>query len=306
MRNVIVIGSANTDMVVKTKNIPSGGETVLGGDFLMAQGGKGANQAVAAARAGASVVFIARLGRDVFGEQAVAAYKRENIDVSFIKRDEKAPSGVALIVTDRSAENSIVVAGGANYRLLPADIKKAEKEIKNAACVVLQQEIPEKTVEYSVNLAYRYKVPVILNPAPARKIPGTILKKVFLLNPNETEAGILTGINVTGATSVRKAAAILKAKGVKNVIITLGKSGVYAAGDGFEITVPAFKVKAVDTTAAGDAFTGGFAFAFANRKDFSDCIRFGMATAALAVTKRGAQPSLPTKSEIARFLSRQK
>lgn len=306
MKHVVVIGSSNTDLVAKTKKAPVGGETVLGDGFLMTQGGKGANQAVAAARAGAKVVFVAKLGKDVFGDKALSGFKKEKIVTKYITRDKTAPSGIGLIVTDENAENSIVVASGANYKLFPSDIKKAKKEIKDAACVVLQLETPEKTVAYSVNLAYKYNVPVILNPAPARKISKEILKKIFLLNPNEKEAELLSGVKITDLKSVRKAAAKLKAKGVKNVIITLGKRGVFAAGSGFEMMVPAFKVKAIDTTAAGDAFTGGFAFAFANKKDFYECITFGMATAALTVTKRGAQASLPNKSQIAKFLSRQK
>ncbi|MFH1074388.1 MAG: ribokinase [Candidatus Firestonebacteria bacterium] len=306
MKKVVVIGSSNTDMAVRTKNIPSGGETVLGKGFLMTQGGKGANQAVAAARAGAKVVFISKLGRDVFGDKALAGFKKEKIVTKYVSRDKNAPSGIALIVIDEHAENSIVVVSGANYRLLPSDIKKAEREIKNAACVVLQQEISEQTAAYSVDLAYKYNVPVILNPAPARKISKTILKKIFLLNPNEKEAEFLTGIKISNIKSARKAAARIKANGVKNVIITLGKRGVFAAGNGFEMRAPAFKVKAVDTTAAGDAFTGGFAFALAKKKEFCECVRFGMAAAALAVTKRGAQSSLPGKRQIARFLSRQK
>ena len=306
MKTVVVIGSSNTDMVIRTEKAPVGGETVLGCGFLVVPGGKGANQAVAAARAGARVIFISKLGSDIFGDRALANFKKAGLDTRFVSRDKKEPSGVAIITVDKNAQNSIVVALGANSKLFPGDIKKAKEEIKAAACVVLQQEMPEKTVAYSIELALKLNVPVIFNPAPARKLPGALLKNIYLLNPNETEAEILTGIKITDTASVRRAAAKLKASGVKNVIITMGKKGVFAAGKGFEMRFPAFKVKALDTTAAGDAFTGGFACALAEEKDFCECVKFGSAVAALAVTKMGAQSSLPARTEINQFLSRQK
>lgn len=293
-------------MVIRTKKAPVGGETVLGGGFLMVPGGKGANQAVAAVKAGARVIFVSKLGEDIFGDRSLANFKKEGLDTRFVSRDKKEPSGVAIITVDEKAQNSIVVALGANSKLLPPDIKKAETEIKKAACVVLQQEMPEKTVAYVLKLASGYKVPVIFNPAPARKIPVSLFKSVYMLNPNETETKILTGIKPTDTASARKAGAKLMSFGVKHVIITMGKKGVFACGKGFEMQVPAFKVKAVDTTAAGDAFTGGFAAAFAEKKDFYECVKFGSAVAALTVTKMGAQSSLPSRTEIRKFLSKKK
>ncbi len=302
MKVVVVIGSSNTDMVVSTDKAPLPGETVLGSGFFMAPGGKGANQAVAAARSGAKVIFVTRLGRDVFGKTALANFERDGIDAAYVFIDKSEPSGTALITVDKKAQNSIVVAPGANRKLSPSDIKRAEAAIKNAACVVLQQEMPEETVEFAVSLAHAYKVPVILNPAPARKINKAVLKKVYLLNPNETEAFFLSGIKIAGKSSAKAAAAKLLRFGPENVIITLGSKGVFAAGKGFEMFVPAFKVKAVDTTAAGDTFTGGFAAALAAGKDFYDSVRFGSAAAALCVTKKGAQSSIPFLAETVRFL----
>ncbi len=306
MKAVVVIGSSNTDMVLRAKKAPLGGETVIGSDFCMIPGGKGANQAVAAAKAGAGVIFISKLGRDIFGDNLLANFKKEGLDTRFVFRDKTEPTGAALITVDDRAQNSIVVAAGANFRLLPSDIKKAAEEIKHAACIVLQQEIPENSVAFAIALGNRYKVPVILNPAPARKLPVSLLKKLYMLDPNESETEFLTGIKVINISTARKAAARLLACGVKHVIITLGKKGVFACGKGFEMLVPAFKVKAVDTTAAGDAFTGGFACALAEKKDFYECVKFGSAAAALAVTKLGAQSSLPARTEIRQFLSRQK
>ena len=306
MGKVVVIGSSNTDMVVSTDKAPLPGETVLGSGFFMAPGGKGANQAVAAARSGAKVVFVTRLGRDDFGKNSLAGYKRDGLDITYVSFDKEEPSGTALIAVDKKAQNSIVVAPGANWKLSPSDIKRAEAAIKNAACIVLQQEIPEETVECAIDLACAHKVPVILNPAPARKIKKVILKKVYLLNPNETEAQFLTGVKITGERSAKSAATKLLGLGPENVIISLGSRGVFAAGRGFEMLVPAFKVKAVDTTAAGDTFTGGFAAAFASGSDFYECVRFGSAAAALCVTKKGAQSSIPYRKEVEQFLNHRK
>ena len=306
MGKVVVIGSSNTDLVVRADKAPAPGETVLGSGFFMAPGGKGANQAVAAARAGAKVVFITKLGKDMFGKTALANFKRDRLDAAYVDFDKGEPSGTALITVDKKAQNSIVVAPGANWKLSPSDIKRAESAIKSAACVVLQQEIPEETVECAISLAFAHKVPVILNPAPARKINKAVIKKVYLLNPNETEAQFLTGVKITSEKSAKAAAKKLLRLGAANVIITLGSRGVFAAGRGFEMPVPAFKVKAIDTTAAGDTFTGGFAAAFVSGKDFYECVRFASAAAALCVTKKGAQSSVPYRKEVEQFLNHRK
>ncbi|MCS6863346.1 MAG: ribokinase, partial [Abditibacteriales bacterium] len=276
--SIVVIGSSNTDMVVKCPKLPAPGETVLGGEFLMAAGGKGANQAVAAARLGAEVEFVARLGRDMFGDAALQGFEREGVGTRFIVRDADAPSGVALIFVDARGENEIVVASGANMRLSPADVDAAEEAIAQAQVVVLQLEIPLATVAHALDLAHRHGVSVILNPAPAQKLPNELLSKVSVLTPNEIELRLLTGNaeppGSAGASPAQgegeapveprrehERAERLLHTGVGTVIVTMGGEGaLVVTGDGSR-HVPAFQVEAVDTTAAGDCFTGALAVA---------------------------------------------
>ncbi|MDB6084813.1 MAG: Ribokinase [Gammaproteobacteria bacterium] len=301
-----MVGSSNTDMMVRVERIPRAGETLLGGEFLTAAGGKGANQAVGAARAGGKVTFIARMGKDVLGDQAMADLRRDGIDVSRVVRDPSAASGVALIFVAQDGENSIAVAGGANAKLSPADVKKSARIIRSAAMLVAQLETPLATVRTAARIAAQAGVPVILNPAPARALPDSLLELVSILTPNETEAELLTGIEVKDELGAAKACAALRSRGVGTVIITLGSRGAFAADATGQHWVPGFKVKAVDTTAAGDMFNGALAVALAEGRALLDAVRFANAAAALAVTRRGAQPSAPARADIDRFLRRRK
>jgi ribokinase len=300
---ILVIGSSNTDMIIRLERIPRPGETLLGGEFLTAAGGKGANQAVGAARAGGKVAFIARVGRDAWGEDAIAGLTRDGINVEWVCRDPTAASGVALIFVAETGENSIAVAGGANAKLSPADVRAAAAAIDTAAILVAQLETPLPTVRAAAALAAKAGVPVILNPAPARPLPDALLKLVSILTPNETEAELLTGIKVNDPAGAAKAAANLRMRGVRTVIITLGSRGAYLADVHGQQVVPGFKVKAVDTTAAGDVFNGALAVALAEGKILPAAVRFANAAAALSVTRRGAQPSAPTRVDIERFLA---
>jgi ribokinase len=295
---IVVVGSSNTDMIIKTAMIPKPGETVIGGIFSMAAGGKGANQAVAAARAGGKVAFIARVGADVFGEQALKGFIKDGIDISHIIKDKKLPSGVALIFVDKNGENSIAVASGANAALSPSDVQKAKATISSANVLLMQLETPLDTVETAADIAMKRNVPVILNPAPAQILPEALLKKISVLTPNEHEAELLTGLPVQSEEDVAIAAESLFNKGVGIVIITLGSKGAYVHSSEFKGLVPNFQVTAIDTTAAGDVFNGAFAVAFAQKRPLSKMVRFANAAAALSVTKLGAQPSAPMRRVI--------
>ena len=304
--SIIVVGSSNTDMIIRLDRIPRPGETILGGEFATAAGGKGANQAVAAARAGGDVNFIAKVGRDMFGDQAVAGFKKEGICTDHVSRDESQPSGVALIFVAKDGENSIAVASGANGELSPADVGKAKKIFAGSGLLVMQLETPLNTVQAAADLATQAGVDVILNPAPARALPSTLLKKISMITPNETEAELLTGIKINSDAAASKAADKLLARGVKTVIITLGSRGAFVAGGGVRKLVPGFKVKAVDTTAAGDTFNGALAVALVEGKSLEDAVRFANAAAAISVTRLGAQTSVPTRREIEKLLKNRK
>ena len=298
MPKIVVVGSANTDMVVKSPRIPGPGETVIGGEFLMAAGGKGANQAVAAARLGAEVTFVACLGSDVFGDRAIAGYQREGIDTTYVVRDPEAASGVALIIVDQQGENSIAVASGANARLSATDVQRAADRISQADVLLVQLEVPTGTVRAAIELAYHAGVPVILNPAPAQEMDPDLLRLVTLATPNEHEIRVVVGQQDPDAAI----SAMLDA-GTQTVLVTMGKRGVLWASGKTRTRIPAFKVQAVDTTAAGDAFNGGLACALARGEAIADAIRYANAVAALSVTRMGAQPSLPTASEVEAFLT---
>src|SRR5664280_71586 len=298
MDKILVIGSSNTDMVIKTEKMPLPGETILGGTFLMNPGGKGANQAVAAARLGGKVTFITKRGNDLFGNQAVGLFMREGIDTQYIVKDKELPSGVALITVDAEGENSIVVAPGSNSNLLPEDISLKLMKTGKCAILLLQLEIPVKTVEYAVHKASEYGIKVILNPAPAATLPDDLFKHIWLITPNETEAEMLTGIRVHDIPSADGAAESFRKKGVQNVIITLGSAGAYVKSDKFTGMVPALKVDAVDTTAAGDVFNGALAVVIAEGKGFGEAVLFANKAAAISVTRLGAQASAPYRKEI--------
>jgi ribokinase len=302
-RKIVVVGSSNTDMIIKVDRIPKPGETILGGEFASAAGGKGANQAVAAARAGGRVTFVARVGRDMFGDKAVAGFAADAINVDHVFRDPASPSGVALIFVGKDGENSIAVASGANARLAPADVRKAKHVFRNASAVLLQLESPLATVIVAAELAARAGARVILNPAPAQMLPTDLLRRVYLLTPNESEAELLTGIQVKSTAAAAKAAQRLRARGVQAVIVTLGAKGSFVSSPAGGQWVPGFKVKAVDSTAAGDVFNGAIAVALAEGKSLYQAARFASAAAAISVTRLGAQTSAPTRKEIERFLS---
>ena len=301
---ILVVGSSNTDMIARVPRIPRPGETILGGEFATAAGGKGANQAVAAARAGGDVTFIARLGKDMFGDRALAGFIRAGINVRFVRRDPRQPSGVALIYVADSGENSIAVAPGANARLSPADVRGAQAQFKRTDVLLTQLETPLASVRMALECAARQGVLTILNPAPARELPEDLLRRVSILTPNETEAEWLTGVKVTGEASGVRAAAKLRARGVQTVIITRGDQGALVVNETGQRRVPTLKVKPVDTTAAGDVFNGALAVALAEGRPLLEAVRFANTAAAISVTRLGAQPSAPNRRALERRLVR--
>ncbi|HKZ78569.1 MAG TPA: ribokinase [Pyrinomonadaceae bacterium] len=302
MQKIVVVGSSNTDMIIKMQRIPKPGETIIGGEFLMAAGGKGANQAVAAARSGGQVTFIARVGNDLFGEQAIKGFADDGINVDCIIKDASAPSGVALIFVGSDGENSIAVASGANAKLSVEDIERTRDIISSARVLLIQLESPLETVKAAVQLAGPETI-VILNPAPAQPLDDEILRRVSILTPNESEAELLTGVTIQNEAGAATAATALLASGVETALITLGSQGTYVAGREFCGIVPGFSVTPVDTTAAGDVFNGALAVALAEKKPLREAVRFANAAGALSVTKLGAQPSTPWRREIEAILS---
>jgi ribokinase len=295
---IVVVGSSNTDMIIKVPRIPNPGETVLGGKYSTAAGGKGANQAVAAARAGGRVTFVACVGNDVLGSQAIAGFKSDGIDVDYIKTDKTGPSGVALIFVEEQGENSIAVASGANAKLSPQDVDSVSDVIKNADILLMQLETPLETVFRAAEIATSAGVKVILNPAPACPLGDALFRNLTIITPNQSEASLLTGIKVKDMPSAEKAANVLLDRGLETVIVTLGKSGAFLKTHNQALTVPGFSVNAVDATAAGDVFNGALAVALANGKILENSVRFANAAAALSVTKLGAQPSAPFRKDI--------
>ncbi len=297
-KNILVIGSSNTDMVVKTDRHPKPGETIIGGEFFMFPGGKGANQAVAAARLGGQVTFICKVGDDIFGKQAFDGFKKAGIQTEYVLTTETHPSGVALITVNAVGENEIVVAPGANHQLAVEDINDASEAIATAEIVLLQLETPIHTVEYAIQKAFRQNKKVVLNPAPAQPLSEHIFSALYLVTPNETEAEILTGINVNDQKTAAAAAVILLNKGVQNVLITLGAKGSFFKNTDQEFLIPALIVKTVDTTAAGDVFNGALCVALAREKPWQEAIEFATQAAAVSVTRMGAQASAPYLHEL--------
>jgi len=297
----VVVGSSNMDLVVKSPRIPVPGETILGGEFLMVPGGKGANQAVAAAKLGAKVFFVARLGNDLFGRKSLDNFRLEGLDTTYVALTSDAPSGVALITVDHGGNNAIVVAPGANARLSPDDVRRAEAQIRSAGAVLAQLEVPMATVQCLAEIAHDAGVPFLLNPAPAQWLSPSLLKVVSVLTPNESEARILTGVDVVDAASARKAAEMLLGAEVRAVIVTLGAKGFLLAEGNTTELVPAITVKAVDTTAAGDAFAGSLAVGLAQGRSLREAALFANRVAAFSVTRLGAQTSMPTRKELEEF-----
>lgn len=298
---IVVVGSVNTDMVVKSERIPGPGETVTGGTFFMPAGGKGANQAVAAARLGAQVTLVAKVGDDMFGRQAIENFQQEGILTDHIALDSDNATGVALILVDEAGENCISVAPGANFAITPADVDAAADAIRSADVVLLQLEVPMAVVAHTAALAAEAGVPVILDPAPAAPLPDGLLPNVSVLTPNESEAERLTGIAVTDEATARQAAAALMSAGARQVIVTLGTKGALVVGPEIDTLVASHEVQAADSTAAGDAFNGGLAAALGSGDVLEDAVRQAAMVGALSVTKMGAQPSLPTAEELQQF-----
>jgi len=291
-------------MVARTERLPHPGETLLGGEFLVAQGGKGANQAVAAARLGGTVTFVGRVGADAFGDANIDGLRRNGVDVRYVSRDEGHPSGVALILVDREGENMIVVAPGANGQVSPSDVEAAGRAFEAADALLVQLEIPLETVERAVERASECGVRVILNPAPARPLPKELLRRVSLLTPNRTELGTLTDRTVHTDEDVEGAGREFLLGGAEAVVVTLGEQGAMAVTQRDAERIASRKVEAVDATAAGDAFNGALAVALANGVALPEAVRFANAAGALAATKMGAQPSLPSVVEVEEFLRR--
>lgn len=281
--------------------MPRPGETLLGGDFMMAAGGKGANQAVAIARLGSPVRFIAKVGCDMFGDRAVEQYAAEGIDTSTILRDSDTPSGVALITVDGAGENSIVVAGGANNKMTVADVDSMRDHIESADYLLMQLEVPMPVIEHAAAIAFEAGVKVVLNPAPAAKLSDGLLSKCYMLTPNETECGIIAGVPVENCEQAEAAAEMLIAKGVQNVIVTLGSKGSLYKSETERVLIPAHCVKAVDTTAAGDTYNGALCVALSEGKTICEAAAFATKASAISVTRAGAQPSLPTRDEVESF-----
>lgn len=300
MSNVLVIGSLNADLVVKSPRFPQPGETISGDDLQIIPGGKGANQAVAAARQGVQTTMVGRVGSDSFGPFLVDNLKSNHVDTSHVLKTDSA-TGTAIIVVDANGQNSIVLSPGANGIVTPADVDSAS--FSNSGLLLLQLEIPTPTVLHAAQRAHEHGLTVILNPAPAKTLPAELLSNVDILIPNESELALLTGLPVTDASSAEVAAKGILKQGVKTVIVTLGSKGALLVTGTQVKQVDTYKVNVVDTTAAGDAFIGGFASSLLSGKSLEDSVRYGCACGALATTKFGAQPSLPTKDEVETFIA---
>jgi len=298
---ILVVGSVNMDMVVKTSAFPRPGETVFGSSFGMFPGGKGANQAVSAAKLGGRVTFVGKMGNDVFCQTLLESMKRDGVRLHHVLRDPVESTGTALITVDRRGENEIVVASGSNMKLSVQDIRKKDALLRSAGVLLLQLEIPLATVEYAAHRAHQGGAVVILNPAPARKLPATLLRVVDYLTPNENELATLTGQPTGKLKEIKAAARRLLQKGVKNVVVTLGSRGALLVTPETEKLYPALIVTAVDTTAAGDAFNGALAFSLAAGNGLDHAMHYANAVAAFSVGKMGAQGSMPTKKEMAAF-----
>ena len=298
--HILVVGSLNADLVVRAPRFPNPGETIQGEDLVIFPGGKGANQAVAAARLGGQVAMIGRVGRDAFGSALTENLNQNRVDVSRVICDETTPTGTAVIVVDAQGQNSIVLSPGANARVSPADI--TSDTFADSSLLLLQFEIPIETVIHSASLGKEKGLRILLNPAPARAIPDELLRAADFILPNETELGLLTGMPVGDLGSVEAASRSLVARGAQNLIVTLGENGALIVNRVGARHIPSYKVEVVDTTAAGDAFVGGLAVGILRGISLEDAVQYACACGALAATKFGAQPSLPTTGDVQRLL----
>jgi len=301
MSKILVFGSINMDLVVRVSNPPQPGETILGSDFETFPGGKGANQAVAASRMGGEVTMVGRVGNDDFGDVLIQSLVDDQVKTASVIKDPKAATGVAMITVARNGENTIVVAPGANYQVSVEDINNARPLMREVDIFLLQMECPLETVETAIELANAYNLPVVLNPAPAQSISPSVLSSVDYLTPNQSELALLSG-----ETDIELGIKKLLSWGVRNLIVTLGHNGARVVSEGIDQHIPAFEVTAVDTTAAGDAFNGALTVALAEKKPLLEAVRYGNAAGALAATKRGAQPSLPTRDAVEQLVKIQK
>lgn len=301
-KTITVIGSSNIDMIMKMNNLPRLGETVTDAEYFQVYGGKGANTAVGAARAGGNVFFVNCVGDDIFSEPMVENFKKDGINTDFVFREKGISSGTALIMIGGKGDNYLSVAPGANYRLTADYIDKARKAIENAEMIIVQNEIPIETIRYIIDMASSHGKKILYNYAPAKPFPGINFEKIEFLVVNETEAEFLSGQKVETDSEIEKAARILVDKGATNVIITLGARGSYINSENLKIYLPAFKVDAIDTTAAGDIYCGSLAVALTEGKNLKEAVRFAGAASAISVTRLGAQPSAPLRNEIEKFL----
>lgn len=300
MSDILVVGSLNADLVVRAPHFPQPGETISGDDLKIIPGGKGANQAVAAARHGANVAMLGRVGKDSFGPFLLDSLKSNQVDITNVHVDDSA-TGTAIIVVDSSGQNSIVLSAGANGKVSPADVDHAS--VLSPSLILLQLEIPMLTVLHTAHYAKQNNIRVILNPAPAKPLPDELIALTDFIIPNETELSLLTGVEVKDIPSAEQAAKILLDRGAKNVVVTLGSNGSLFVSSTQVTHVSAYKVNVIDTTAAGDAFIGGFASALLRGIEIEEAVKYANACGALAATKFGAQPSLPTKEEVEKFIS---
>ena len=300
MKNICVICSLNMDLVVNVDTMPKPGQTIIGSNFKEVPGGKGANQAVAMARLNGNVSMIGKVGEDGFGQTLINSLKNDKVDTTYIQTS-KGATGVALITVDKNAQNSIVVSPGANFEVKEDDIDNNIEAIKNSDIVVLQLETPLNTIKYALNKAKELNKYTILNPAPAVKLDDEIIKNVDLLTPNETELEIISGVSIETEEDIQKAAQIMIEKGVKELIVTLGSKGSLYINKEKSMFKKAYKVEAVDTTAAGDSYTGALAVALSQDKNIEDAMDFASKVGALSVLKEGAQSSLPTLEDVKNF-----
>lgn len=301
-KKILVIGSTNVDFLIRSERLPAFGETVTDGTFMQNYGGKGANQAVGASRAGGYVYFVTCLGEDLYAEELVHNFENDGIDVRYVFKDANSATGSALIMLDKDGNNYLSVAPGSNYKLSTAHIDETVDILQEAEIIVLQMEIPFETTAYIFKLAEQYGKKILFNLAPARPFDFSVLKQTFVFIVNEVEASMVTGLQVESDEEIKIAAGKLLELGPRIVIITLGARGSYILSSGYQQFIPAFKVKALDTTAAGDVFCGSLAVALVEGKELPEAVRFAGAASAISVTRLGAQPSAPTRNEIEKFL----